>query len=56
MEPFISIEDHYANALLSCHHGGPLDHFIDDSSGYARDDSDPASLQAPHPNIYEDIA
>ena len=34
-----------------------FDRLIDDNSGYASDDSDPASLQAPDPvNIYEDIA
>ena len=57
MEPFISFEDHYANALFSCHRGGPFDRLIDDDSGYASDGSDPASLRALDAvNFYEDTA
>ena len=57
MEPFVSFEEPYANTLVSCHHGGLFDRLIGDVSGYASDDSNPASLQALNPvNIYKDIA
>ena len=57
MEPFVSFGGPYANTLSSCHYGRPFDHVIADESGYASDDPDFASLQAPDPvNIYEDIA
>ena len=57
METFISFEDQCANALFPCYHGGTFGRLINDDSGYASDDSDPASLQALDPvNIYADIA